>query len=80
MNPLFQGIAANDAKDLVNFILQQLHEELNLAKPNQENEVGELNQNDENNMFINFLEEFKNNQKSIISDNFYFIIETKTTN
>ena len=25
MNPLFEGIAANDAKDLVNFIIMTLH-------------------------------------------------------
>ena len=32
MEPLFKGIAANDSKDLVNFILQQLHLELNLIR------------------------------------------------
>ena len=34
MNPLFNGIAANDAKDLVNFIIMQLHDELNKANIN----------------------------------------------
>ena len=29
MNPLFKGIQANDAKDLANFIIETLHEELN---------------------------------------------------
>ena len=29
MNPLFKGIAANDSKDLVNFIIMTLHNELN---------------------------------------------------
>ena len=32
MNPLFKGIAANDAKDLVNFLVMTLHDELNKAK------------------------------------------------
>ena len=32
LNPLFEGIAANDAKDLVNFIIMKLHQELNKAK------------------------------------------------
>ena len=32
MNPLFKGVAANDAKDLVNFIIMTLHEELNMAR------------------------------------------------
>ena len=82
MNPLFEGVQANDAKDLINFILQELHEELNNAKinpiENQENMIFNVNQYDENQMFLNFIEEFKKNQKSIISDVFYFIIETKT--
>ena len=82
MNPLFEGVQANDAKDLINFILQELHEELNNAKinpiENQENMIFNVNQYDENQMFLNFIEEFKKNQKSIISDIFYFIIETKT--
>ena len=30
LNPLFQGIAANDSKDLILFILQQLHQELKI--------------------------------------------------
>ena len=34
MNPLFEGVAANDAKDLFNFIIMTLHEELNKAKYN----------------------------------------------
>ena len=29
MNPLFEGVQANDAKDLANFIIETLHEELN---------------------------------------------------
>ena len=31
LNPLFQGIAANDAKDLLQFILERLHQELKMA-------------------------------------------------
>ena len=31
MNPLFEGIAATDSKDLVNFIIMTLHKELNKA-------------------------------------------------
>ena len=78
MNPLFKGIQANDSKDLINFILQELHNELNKAKPNQIINLLNIDQTNENQMFINFLKEFKNNQKSIISDIFYFIVETKT--
>ena len=30
-NPLFAGIAANDSKDLINFLLERLHQELNIT-------------------------------------------------
>ena len=58
INPLFQGVAAHDAKDLISFILQQLHTELNLSKNNNINNNVNLNQNDEQDMFIFFLEKF----------------------
>ncbi len=73
MNPLFRGIEANDAKDLVNFIIMTLHEELNKAYKN--------NKNINNNQFIdqrnaglvwnNFFNEFNRNNNSIIKDLFY---------
>ena len=87
MNELFAGIAANDAKDLISFILQELHNELNLANNNDEiiNNNTQMNgnfifqdQTNENQMFLSFMNEFKNTQKSIISDLFFFIIMTKT--
>ena len=61
MDPLFQGIAANDSKDLINFIIQQLHTELNKNKNdiNINNFNLNINQYDEQNMFINFMEDFK---------------------
>jgi ubiquitin C-terminal hydrolase len=34
MNPLFQGIQANDSKDLIIFLLETMHKELNEAKIN----------------------------------------------
>ena len=32
MNPLFEGIQANDTKDFILFILETIHNELNEAK------------------------------------------------
>ena len=32
MNPLFKGIAANDSKDLILFLLEKMHEELNVPQ------------------------------------------------
>jgi ubiquitin C-terminal hydrolase len=37
MNSLFKGIQATDSKDLVNFIIMQLHDELKKANPNKNN-------------------------------------------
>ena len=80
MEPLFQGIAANDSKDLVNFILQQLHSELNLINKNNENNIdyNVINQTDEQGMLNYFLNDFQKNNRSIVSDIFFGITETKT--
>ena len=81
MDSSFKGVTANDSKDLINFILQQLHLELNKIKYNNNiyniNNFN-LNQNDEMNVLQYFLEDYKKNNQSIISDLFYGIIETKT--
>jgi hypothetical protein len=34
MNPLFKGLASNNPKDSINFIIMILHEELNMTKNN----------------------------------------------
>jgi len=74
MNPLFQGIAANDAKDLVNFLIITLHNELNKAPKNQIENINDtlsLNRSDKTTMFNNFAKDFMKNNQSIISDLFY---------
>ena len=83
MDPLFEGVAANDSKDLINFILQQLHSELNKTKYtnnsiNYNNININLNQKDEQIVLNYFLEDYKKNNQSIISDLFFGIIETIT--
>ena len=81
MSPLFQNIGANDAKDLVNFIIMTLHEELNThfsgTNSNDNNPLNNMN----NNRIITynlFLQEYKRTFKSKISDIFYAILETET--
>ena len=70
MNSLFAGIQANDSKDLVLFLLETMHNELNKAnKINLPNEA--LNQYDFAQTFKLFIKYFQNNYKSIISDMFY---------
>ena len=76
MNELFRGPIPNDAKDLLTFILMQLHEELNKPKNNNTN----MNQNiipsiemqkNKTLMLKYFAEFFIANYRSIISELFY---------
>ena len=76
MNPLFKGVAANDSKDLVNFIIMTLHEELNKVKDNNmnmnaNNFASFVDQRNQQLMLNNFMENFKATNRSIISDLFY---------
>ena len=81
-NPLFAGIAANDSKDLINFLLERLHQELNLVKNinnnNNDENVPQLDQTNEQLMLKLFLDEYTEKFDSIISNLFYGIIETKS--
>jgi len=79
-NPLFKGIAANDSKDLINFLIQRFHTELNEAN-DQNNFNNEFNQNDQLNeqkMLELYSNEFKEGFNSIISKLFYGILEIKS--
>ena len=71
MNPLFQGVQANDSKDLVNFIIMQLHEELNMGSKCDINQ--DANQTDELAVYNNFRYGYYYENKSIICDLFYGI-------
>ena len=83
-NPLFKGIQANDSKDLINFLLERIHLELNEPVKEQNNNKVEnyvINQNDQLNeckMLNIFIHEFKLKYNSIISHLFYGMIETKS--
>ena len=81
MNPLFKEGLPNDAKDLVTYILTQLHSELNdennKLKMNINNNNVIVNQYDENSMLQNFVNDFFGENCSVLSDHFYGIQETK---
>ena len=80
-NPLFEGIAANDSKDLINFLLERFHNELNKGKikPYKNNiVVTQKDQLDEKSMLNLFLNDFKKYYNSIISNLFYGVLETKS--
>ena len=82
LNPLFQGAMPNDAKDLLTFMLMQLHDELNNPTNNNnmnQNMIANQNmQKDKKTMFKNFVSFFKDNYKSIISGLFYGLTYNQT--
>ena len=68
MNPLFQGIAANDSKDLIIFLFETMHSELNT--PDYQNLKG---QNVINNQILkDFRNDYYSKNSSIFSKTFYF--------
>ena len=81
-NPLFAGIAANDSKDLINFLLERFHQELNVVSNlnniNNDKNINQPDQTNEQLMLKLFLDEFKEKFNSIISTLFYGILETKS--
>ena len=78
-NPLFAGIAANDSKDLINFLLERLHQELNEVKSNSlTNNSLQQDQTNEQAMLNLFLQDFKEKFNSPISNLFYGVMETKS--
>ena len=63
VNPSFAGIAANDSKDLVHFLIGRLHLELNIANNNSINSNVNEDQTNEQMMRRLFLKEFDSNFK-----------------
>ena len=80
MSPLFEKMEANDAKDLVNFIIMTLHEELNrsLQTSNNYNYSPNNVKINQIEIFNDFYQEYIKAFRSKISDIFYAIQETQT--
>ena len=80
-NPLFAGIAANDSKDLINFLTERFHQELNIKNNNNNTNPNLWSQIDQTNEFLvfnTFLHEFVTNFNSPISKLFYGLCETQS--
>ena len=80
-NPLFAGIAANDSKDLINFLLERLHSELNVINNGNNIQMDNYSDNDqldEQKMLALFTNEFTTKYNSIISNLFYGLLETRS--
>lgn len=67
MNPLFQGIAANDSKDLIIFIYETIHNEIN--DPTPYNETYNYNSDQTLRLFRN---NYYSNNSSFLINTFYF--------
>ena len=80
MNPLFEGAKANDSKDLVNFIIMTVHDELNKAPKKSPSSLNMfiVDQTNEKEILANFVKSFANENQSIVSDIFYGISKTGT--
>ena len=72
MNPLFKGVAANDSKDLILFLLENIHKELNTQKGNNIiNNNQEPNSSDFNSVYLHFINNYRQSNDSIIIQEFY---------
>jgi len=74
MNPLFQGIQANDSKDLVLFIYENIHKEINTI-PYNFNQYNLYNCNNDFEL-MNFRNNYYSVNSSILVDVFYFEQQT----
>ena len=79
MNPLFKGVAANDPKYLVLFILQTIHTELNEAPNNTLDNVYTVNNQNFQEVFTEFMTNYNNENQSIIRNEFYGYVNSMTT-
>ena len=71
MNSLFEGVQANDSKDLVLFLLETLHNELNKVKNANPQYEDDIDQYNFEKSFLSFAKYFEKNFQSVISDIFY---------
>ena len=81
MEPIFKGVQANDAKDLVNFIVMTLHKELNKPQQFQNNlniPITQIEQTNEDKILKQYFSNFTKENQSVISDLFYMTQETFT--
>ena len=77
-NPLFAGVAANDSKDLILFILEELHNDLNNLKLNNFGLNPNNNGNIKNDIYEQFIVDYNSKNESIIKNIFYGVQESIT--
>ena len=77
-NPQFKDFKANDSKDLLLYLLQTMHEELNYFGDNPPISLPQPNQDNRVSTFLYFMNIYNNQNFSIISKNFYGTYEIIT--
>ena len=65
MNPLFKGIAANDSKDLILFLLENIHKELNNPQNINININNNVNSHNLNDVFNECIKDYNSKNRSI---------------
>ena len=75
---MFQGFQDNESKDLINFIIMTLHEELNKSPKNPNPNINIVDKTNNDKTLKNFFINFSNENQSIISDIFYGTNYTRT--
>ena len=78
MNPLFKGIKANDPKDLILFLLENIHQELN-EKPKENLKTNYVNDTCFNEDFKDFEKNYSYYNKSIMIEEFNGYSNSMTT-
>ena len=78
-NSQFKDFSANDSKDLLLYLLQTMHEELNYFGDNPPINLPQPNQEDRASTFMYFMNFYNNQNFSIISKYFYGTYEIITT-
>ena len=78
-NSQFKDFKANDSKDLLLYLLQTMHEELNYFGDNSPIRLPQPNQSNRESTFIYFMSLYNSQNFSIISKNFYGTYEIITT-
>jgi ubiquitin C-terminal hydrolase len=77
-NPQFKKFEANDSKDLILYLMQTMHEELNYFGGNPSTNLSRPNQYDKVNTFMYFMNSYNALNFSIISNIFYGTYENAT--
>lgn len=80
INPSLDKKGYIECKDLFSFLIENLHEELNTKKNNNQHNnkyFKTADSSNENQVLVDFLKNFTNNNESLISKNFFGLIKLK---